>query len=70
MIAREEKSNVRVNLHMYIRNLVIEGHMSFREVMDLTVYQISALTTEKSLAPGLISPERLRSVYQEEIPWQ
>lgn len=55
---------MRVNLHLYIRNLVVEGHMSFNEVLDLTTYQIAALLTEKSKAPGLVDPEVYRQVVE------
>jgi hypothetical protein len=64
VIAREDSSPVRVNLHLYIRNLVIEGHMSYHEVLDLTTYQIAALTTEKSLAPGLVDPKAFAKVME------
>ena len=51
-----DDSDRRVNLHKYIRNLVLEGHMSYEAVLDLTTYQIAALLTEDSLPPGEIDP--------------
>ena len=45
-----------INYHGYIRNLVVDGQMSYESVLDLTVTQISALLTEKSLSPGQVDP--------------
>ena len=52
-------------MHLHIRSLVIEGHMSFNEVLDLTTYQIAALLTEKSKPPGLVDPVTYRKVLGE-----
>jgi hypothetical protein len=45
-----------------IKNLVVDGHMSYQEVLDLTPLQIAALLAEKSTPPGEADPEVYRRV--------
>lgn len=55
---------MRVNLHLYIRNLVVEGHMSYQDVLDLTTYQIAAILADKSRAPGLVDPKAYQAIVE------
>lgn len=38
-----------------IRSLVLDGHMSYNEVLQLTPYQIAALSAKESQTPGEMS---------------
>jgi len=61
MIDRHERS-VGMNHHQLIRNLVIDGHMDYQVVLDLTPYQIASLLTEESTNPGEIDLETWRKI--------
>ena len=61
MIDRYERS-VGMNHHQLIRNLVIDGHMNFQEVLDMTPYQIAAMLVEESSNPGEIDIETWRKI--------
>ena len=39
--------------------------MSYQDVLDLTTYQIAAILTEKSLAPGLVDPKTYELITKE-----
>ena len=50
-----------MNYQQIIMNLVVDGHMDYESVLDLTPYQIAAITAENSSPPG----EMLPDVYKE-----
>lgn len=51
-----------MNYQKLIKNLVVDGHMSFHEVLDLTPLQIAALMAEKTIPPGEVDPDTYRRI--------
>lgn len=51
-----------MNYQQVIRNLVVEGHMDYESVLDLTPYQIAAIMAEKSSPPGELLPEVYKDI--------
>lgn len=47
------------NWHKLVRNLVLEGHMPYRDVLELTPWQVMLLLTEESDTPGRLTAETI-----------
>ena len=48
-----------MNWHKLIRHLVVECHLSYRDVLELTPIQAVALVTAESDPPGLLQPQTI-----------
>lgn len=46
---------------------MIDGHLSYQEVLDLTPYQVAALLTEKSVGPGEMDPDVYRQFVDSKV---
>jgi len=51
-----------MNHQQMIRNLVVDGHLRYEDVLDLTPYQIAALLAEESTCPGEIDVDDWKRV--------
>ena len=46
-----------MNYQEIVKSLVLDGHMSYNEVLSLTPYQLAALGAKESSPPGEVSYE-------------
>ena len=62
MSSDSHKGDSGMNYQKLIKNLVVDGHMSFHEVLDLTPLQIAALMAENTIPPGEVDPDLYRRI--------
>ena len=53
MSSGSHKGDSGMNYQKLIKNLVVDGHMSFSEVLDLTPLQIAALMAENTIRQAM-----------------